>query len=99
MITQEDSIAVRKLCRLEVARVVLGVAVIVAVFAVVLCGIDAFTKERDSWLAMRLPLAISILLIAAFARSAKAIVALAAKSSPMKKEQNQFPQPPLRAAD
>ena len=78
MITQEDSKAERKLRRLEVTRVILGVAVIVAVFAVVLYGIDAFTKERDAWLAMRLPLAIAILLIGAFARSAKAIVALAA---------------------
>jgi hypothetical protein len=75
MITQNVE---RKLRRLEVARVLIGVAVIVAVLAVVLCGIDAFRKERDAWLAMRWPVFIAVLLIWSFARSAKAIVTLEA---------------------
>lgn len=78
MTTQEGSKLERKLRRLELARVLLGVAGIVAVFAVVLCGVDAFTKERDAGLAMRLPFAIAVLLLWGFARCAKAILALQA---------------------
>jgi len=78
MTTQEDSKEERKLRRLEEARVLIGVAVIVVVFPVVMRGIDAFTKESDSWLAMKLPLSIAVFLIWGFARCAKAIVALEA---------------------
>jgi hypothetical protein len=82
MIAQGDLKVERKLRTLEMIRVIVGVAGIAAVFAVIVCGVVAFMKDSDAWLAMRLPLAIALLLIAAFARSAKAIVALAAIRRP-----------------
>lgn len=78
MISREDSKRELKLQRLEVARVLLGGVVLVAVFAVILCGINAFTKESDAWLAMRLPLSIAVFLIGGFARVAKSMVTLKA---------------------
>jgi hypothetical protein len=78
MITQETPAMERKLLRLELARVLIGVAAVLAVFSVVFFGIVAFTEERDAWLAMRWPLSIASLLIWSFARSAKAIVTLEA---------------------
>ena len=74
----EDSKVERKLRRLEMARMLFGVSTMIAVVAVVLCGIDAFMKERDAWLAMRMPVFIAVLFLCSFAWSAKEIVALAA---------------------
>lgn len=76
MTTQENSKAERKLRQLEVIRVIIGAGVIVAVIAGILCGVAAFTKDRDAWLAMRLPLSITVLLLWGFSLSAKAIIAL-----------------------
>ena len=76
MITPENSELERKLRSLVGIRTLLGIAVIIAVLAVALFGIDAFTKEKDAWLAMRLPLAMAVVLIWGFARTAKAIVTL-----------------------
>ena len=78
MIPPEDAKVERKLRRLEMARVMVGIAAIAAVLAVVFCGIGAFTKERDAWLAMRLPAFFAVILVWSFARTAKAIVELEA---------------------
>ena len=78
MITQEDSKMDRKRRRLEVAQALIGVAVIVAVFTVLICGIDAFRKDENARLAMRLPLLIAGLLVCSFAWSSKLIVKIAA---------------------
>jgi hypothetical protein len=76
MNTQEDSKVERRRRQLEVVRMIIGAAVIVAMLAVVAFGVSAFTKDRDAWLAMRVPIIITVFLIWGFTRSAKAIAAL-----------------------
>ena len=76
MMIEEVSGIERKLRRLEVARIVVGIAVIAAALAVALTGVVALGEERDAWLAMRFPLCIAGLLTWSFARIARAIVTL-----------------------
>jgi Na+-transporting NADH:ubiquinone oxidoreductase subunit NqrB len=71
----------RKQKRLEFARVLVGVAVIVAALAVVLSGVVAFQEGRDAWLAMRRPMAAAILLSWSFARIARVIVSVQRRSA------------------
>jgi uncharacterized membrane protein YozB (DUF420 family) len=71
----------RKQKRLEFARVLVGVAVIVAALAVVLSGVVAFQEGRDAWLAMWWPMAAAILLSWSFARIARAIVSVQRRSA------------------
>jgi hypothetical protein len=81
----------RKQKRLEFARVLVGVAVIVAALAVVLSGVVAFQEGRDAWLAMRWPMAAAILLSWSFARIARVIVSMQRRSLDEKKPNQSSP--------
>jgi hypothetical protein len=65
-----------KLRRLNLWRVVIGLLAVLAIVTAVAAGVVAFAKEKDSWLAMRLPLGLAALLLWMFARCAKSIVSI-----------------------
>lgn len=66
----------KKLRRLELARVIIGVLAIGAILAVIIGGIDALINQRDAGLAIRLPVLVAVLLLWAFGWCAKNILKL-----------------------
>ena len=73
MMTTDDTFKTTRIRRLEVLRVVAGLAGIVTMVAVLVIGISAFANDEDSWMVIKPPLVISLLFFGGAARFARMI--------------------------